>query len=383
VARLDGRTPLEVARTPNMDRAAAEGLLGMADHIPPRMTPGSAVAMMSVYGYDPAEFFTGRGPLEAAVLGIEMRPTDWAIRCNLITASDDTLADFTAGHVSTEEAELLIRVLNDQLATDELTFHLGVSYRHVLMYRGPQALAAETVPPHDVVGLSLQENQPRGEGGDLLASLMEHSRPILEAHDVNRVRVDLGKNPANMIWLWGQGRKLVLPDFESRFGVKGGVITAVNLVRGIGQLAGWDVIDVPGATGYVDTDFAAKGRYAIDALTRLDLVLVHVEAPDEASHEGDVKAKIRAIERIDSDIVGPVMSRADMNGGIRVLIVPDHVTCVEDGKHKRGAVPFAMWGEGIRAAAGSRYAEADAETADVRVEHGWRLMSELIGKSGA
>ncbi|MCK4376305.1 MAG: cofactor-independent phosphoglycerate mutase [Candidatus Brocadiae bacterium] len=383
LARLDGKTPLEAARTPSMDRAAREGLLGLTNHVPRRMTPGSSVAMMSVAGYDPARCFTGRGPLEAADLGIEMGPRDWAVRCNLITAAADTLVDFTAGHISTEEARVLIEALDAELGSAQLKFHVGTSYRRVLLYGGPGALAAETVPPHDVVGQPLRDNYPRGENSRLLVDLMERSRAILDSHDVNHVRRDLGKNPANMIWLWGQGVRPDLAGFEGRFGVRGAVISAVNLVRGIGRLVGWEVITVPGATAYVDTDYAAKGRYAVDALTRCDLVLVHIEAPDEASHERDLRGKIRALECIDRDIVGPVMAHGDMEGGLRVLTMPDHVTSVEDGKHKRGRVPFAMWGRGIEAASGYRYTEADAEAADVEIEHGWELMSHLVGKSGA
>jgi 2,3-bisphosphoglycerate-independent phosphoglycerate mutase len=379
VARLDDRTPLEAARTPNMDRAAAEGLLGVTDNVPPRMSPGSEIAMMSVAGYNPVEYYTGRGPLEAADLGLNMGRHDWAIRCNLITVADDIIVDFTAGHISTEEAGALIQALNEGLGNRDLSFHVGTSYRHVAMYKGDQALTAETVAPHDVVGLPLRESYPRGEGSEILIDLMVRSRPILESHDVNHVRRDLGKNPATMIWLWGQGTKPELPSFESRFGVRGAVISAVNLVRGIGRLIGWEIIRVPGATAYVDTDYAAKGRYAVDALTGTDLVLVHVEAPDEASHERDLMGKIRAIEHVDKDIVGPLMAYAETAGGIRLLVVPDHVTSVEDGRHKRGKVPFAMWGAGIEAVSGRHFTEAHAEASEVEVSNGWEMMAELIG----
>lgn len=382
VARLDNRTPLQAARTPNMDRAAAEGLLGTADNIPPRMTPGSAVAMLSVVGYDPLKHFTGRAPLEAADLGLDLQPSQWAIRTNLVTVADGVMADFTAGHITTQEADLLLSALQESIGTDELTFHTGTGYRHVLTYVGPEPLDAATMPPHQIVGQPIRQHLPRGRGAKLLKDLMERSRSVLEPHDVNQVRVDLGKNPANMVWLWGQGVRPDLADFEGRFGVRGAVISAVNLVRGIGALIGWEVVRVPGATGYIETDYAAKGRYAIDALNRSDLVLVHVEAPDEASHSRDLKAKIRAIERIDSDIVGPLMDHAaGQEGGMRMLIAPDHFTSVEDGKHKRGAVPFAMWGAGIEAASGCPYTEAHADAADVALERGCRLMGEFIGKA--
>lgn len=380
VPKLDDRTPLEAARTPNMDRAAREGLLGLTDHIPPRMQPGSSVAMMSMVGYDPTTHYTGRGPLEAADLGIHMRQGQWAIRCNLVTAADGVLADFTAGHISTEEADLLIQALNQSLGSGDVEFHTGVSYRHIMMYSGDTAPMAETVAPHDHIGEEIEDLLPTGEGSELLVRLTKRSTEVLEGHDVNHVRTDLGKNPANMVWLWGQGRMPTLEPFEQRFGVRGAVISAVNLVRGIGRLIGWEVIDVPGATGYSDTDYAAKGRYAIEALNRVGLVLVHVEAPDEMSHEQDIKAKIRAIENIDSDIVGPLMALRDGGEDLRVLIVPDHATSVTDGKHKAGPVPFAMWGTGIKAASGRPYDEPHASATEIEIAEGHELMNELIGK---
>ncbi len=382
VAKLGEKTPLEAARTPNMDRAAQEGLLGLTCHIPPRMTPGSSVAIMSVVGYDPVENYTGRGPLEAADMGIQMGPRDWAVRCNLITAGQETLEDFTAGHISNEEAGALVEALNQRLGTNELTFHAGTSYRHIMMYRGPLALAVETVPPHDVVGQPLRQNYPRGENAELLVDLMERSRSVLEAHEVNHVRVDLGRNPANMIWLWGQGQTPALKSFRSRFGLAGGVISAVNLVRGIGRLIGWDVITVPGATGYVDTDYAAKGRYAVDGLRTHDLVFVHIEAPDEAAHDQDLQGKIRALEQIDREIVGPIMAQC-ADQGLRLLVMPDHVTSVEDGKHKRDQVPFVMWGAGVEARSGRPFTEAHARATDVVIEQGHDLMPKFVGKPSA
>lgn len=380
LTKLDGRTPLEAARTPNMDRAAREGLLGVTRHVPPRMTPGSSVAMMSVLGYNPGEFFTGRGPLEAADLGLDMEPSDWAVRCNFITASDGTLADFTAGHIETEEARLLIETLNDALGTPDLSFHTGTSYRHVMLYRGEESLEAETTPPHDIVGEEMEEYYPNGPGDEFLMGLMQQSRRLLEAHDVNEVRLDLGKNPANMIWLWSPGKKPSMPAFADKFDLTGAAISAVNLVRGIARLIGWDIVQVPGATGYVDTDFAAKGRYTVDSLNDYDVVLVHVEAPDEASHERDIRTKIQCIERIDREIVGPVMAAAEQGEGLRLLVVPDHVTSVEDGRHKADDVPFALWGEGVKAASGLPFTEAHAASSEISIPDGYELIEELIGQ---
>ncbi len=380
LSRLDGKTPLQAARTPNMDRAARDGLLGVAGHVPPRMTPGSSVAMMSLLGYDPLEYYTGRGPLEAADLGLQMEPADWAGRCNLITAADDTLADFTAGHISTEEARLLIGTLNDALGTPRLSFHTGTSYRHVMLYRGPETLEAETMPPHDIVGQRMADHYPRGAGDEFLLGLMQQSHRLLAAHEVNEVRRDLGKNPANMIWLWSPGKRPALPPFAERFALTGAAISAVNLVRGLARIIGWDIVSVPGATGYLDTDFAAKGRYTVDSLGDHDVVLVHIEAPDEASHERNVRAKIQAIERIDREIVGPVMAAADQGVPLRLLLAPDHATSVEDGRHKADEVPFAIWGEGIRAASGMPFTEAHAASSEVRIERGHGLIAELLGR---
>jgi len=382
VRRLDGRTPLRAARTPNMDRAAAEGLLGLTCHVPRRMTPGSSVAIMSLLGYDPQADFTGRAPLEVADLDIPMGRRDWAVRCNLITADDDILADFTAGHIATEESAVLIEALNAELADDEVSFHVGNSYRHIMMYRGPESLTAQTVPPHDIVGQGLSDAFPTGPSGRLMTDLMQRSRAVLERHEVNAVRVDLGKNPANMIWLWGQGTAPHLAPFRERFGLDGAVISAVNLVRGIARLIGWEVISVPGATGYTDTDYAAKGRYALDGLGRFDVVMVHVEATDEASHELDVQAKIRAIEAIDREIVGPLMAQKDMGEELRLLIAPDHITCVADGRHRRDPLPFAMWGAGIAARSGRTYDEVSAQATGIVVEEGHRLMADFLAVSG-
>ncbi len=380
IRKLGDRTPLEAARTPNMDRAAREGLLGVTCHVPHRMEPGSSVAMISVLGYNPTAYFTGRGPLEAADLGIEMGPDEWAVRCNLITVGDHSIADFTGGHISTEEAEVLIQALNDALGDARNRFHTGVSYRHIFMYRGEDPLEVETTPPHQIVGEPLRDHLPEGEGREVLIDLMERSRGVLEGHEVNEVRRDLGTNPANMIWLWSPGKKPAFKSFQELFGLRGAAISAVNLVRGTCRLIGWDVIDVPGATGYTDTDYAAKGRYAVDALGEYDIVLVHVEAPDEASHDRDVKAKVRAIEQVDREILGPVMANADQEGELRLLICPDHLTSVEDGRHERGKVPFAVWGEGIGAAAGVPFNEAHAAASEVEVEEGHELIELFLDR---
>lgn len=379
--RLRNRTPLEAARTPNMDRAARGGMVGLAHTVPRKLKPGSDVAIMSVFGYDPGACYTGRAPLEAADLGIEMTPQDWAFRCNLVTVSDDIMADFSAGHITTREAELLIETLNEEIASEDITFHTGTGYRHLMLYRGEQEFHTNTIPPHDILGQPVIRHLPRGEGSDLLVDLMERSAEILPGHDVNAVRVDLQQNPANMIWLWGEGRKTPLEQFLDRFGLRGAAISAVNLVRGIARLIGWDVLQVPGATGYLDTDYAAKGRYAVDALSSYDLVAVHVEAPDEAGHEGNLQAKIKAIEQVDADVVGPVMSEAESSGDIRVLIMPDHLTPCSERTHERGPVPFALWGPGIETKSGLTLSEANAATTGIEIRRGHTLIGKLINEA--
>jgi 2,3-bisphosphoglycerate-independent phosphoglycerate mutase len=378
VPRLDGKTPLAVANKPNMDRAAREGLLGLTCHVPHRMPAGSSVAIMSLAGYDPVADYTGRAPLEAADLGLEMGPREWAVRCNLMTAAEGKLADSNAGHISTEEARVLIDLLNEELGSDEVSFHVGTGYRHIMLHKGEQSLGCETNPPHDFVGEPIRDLLPRGPGASVLIDLMRASTEVLADHEVNQVRTDLGKNPANMIWLWGQGTVPHLEPFQERYGLQGGCISAVNLVRGIGKLIGWETIEVPGITGYTDTDYAAKGRYALDALNRLDLVFIHVEAPDEASHDRDVQAKIRSIQAIDREIVGPVMAQAEQDGDIRVLICPDHVTSVADGRHESDDVPFALWGTQVAARSGHPFTESAATTSDVRIAKGHHLMRDFV-----
>ena len=378
VARLENRTPLEVARTPNMNKASRRGRLGLVRTVPPRMTPGSDVAIMSVMGYSPKKYYTGRGPLEAADMGVQLGPDELAFRCNFVTADAEDLIDFTAGHISTAEADVLMQALNEEFGGQGVRFHTGTSYRHLMVYAGDDDMELKTVPPHDVVGEAMAGNFPRGRGAETVIDLMLRSVDVLRDHEVNRVRRDLGQNPADMIWLWSPGGTPEMEPFEERFGCRGAAISAVNLICGIARLIGWDVIDVPGITGYVDTDYAAKGRYAVDALGDYDLVFVHVEAPDEAGHEGDVKAKIRAIEQVDREVVGPIMAAMKDLPDLRLMVLPDHITSVQRGKHMRGAVPFVMCGAGIEDRSGMDYTEAAAAESGVLVERGHELMELFI-----
>lgn len=331
--KLGGRTPIETARTPHLDFLAQNGQLGVVRTIPGGFSPGSDVANLTIVGYNPGEYYSGRAPLEAASIGIKLNNSDWAFRCNLITANEDTLEDFCAGHIKTEEAGLLIRLLNEKLGNDLIQFYTGKSYRHIMVYRGTQKMDAKCFPPHDIMGQSIQKHLPRGNGSEILADLMERSRTLLLNHDVNKVRVDLEENPANMIWLWGQGHRPHMPAFQERFHLRGAVITAVDLIKGIACYLGWDIIDVPGATGYFDTNYSNKGQYAIQALENYDIVQIHIESPDEAGHEGNVHEKVSAIEQIDSKIIGPILEAKDKFNGLRILVLPDHYTPIVKRTH--------------------------------------------------
>jgi 2,3-bisphosphoglycerate-independent phosphoglycerate mutase len=371
---------MEAARTPNMDRVSAEGELGLCQTIPRGMAPGSDVAIMSLLGYNPREHYTGRAPLEAASMDVALGDGDWAVRCNLVTVSGKVLEDYCAGHISTREARVLVERLDEELGGEGVRFYPGVGYRHLLVLRDPGPMDVTTVPPHDVQGHRMARHLPRGEGSELLLELMRRSTEILEGHELNRVRVDLGQNPANMIWLWGEGRRPSFTPFRERYGVEGVAISAVDLVKGLAKLLGLEVVDVPGATGYLDTDYAAKARYAIDALERTDLAVIHVEAPDEMGHEGNIANKVRAIEHVDREIVGPVLSESERLGDLRVLVMPDHYTPIEKRTHTREAVPFAIWGAGVAAGSGLSFSEANAAQTGLRLKAGHEIMARLIGR---
>lgn len=380
---LGGRTPLQAARLPEMDRIAREGVLGRSRNVPDRFVPASDVATLSLLGYDPERYYTGRAPLEAAAMGIALGPGDWAVRCNLMTIDDGRMTDFTAGHITSDEGRELIAALQSKLGREEVEFHAGVSYRNLMVYRGragssPFGEDTHTTPPHDVPDQPAAQHLPKGAGAMLLNELMQAGAAVVQTHPINAARRGAGKREANAIWLWGQGKAPSLPRFESMHGIRGAMISAVDLVRGVGVLAGWDRIDVPGATGYLDTDYAAKGRHAVTALNDYDLVCVHVEAPDEASHEGRAEAKVEALERIDAEIVGPLRRALERFGEWRILISPDHSTLLRTRAHDRAPVPWAMCGTGL-AGSGGTYNEEEARTVGGPwLEEGWRLMSMFL-----
>lgn len=383
VESLNGLTPLQKALKPAMDRIAREGVLGRSSNVPARFLPGSDVATLSLLGYDPCEYYTGRAPLEAAAMGIALGPDDWAVRCNLMTILDGRMTDFTAGHISSVEGRELIAALNERLGSPELEFHPGVSYRNALIVRGRPGRSwfgddTVTTPPHDVPDLPAVDYPPRGTGSEMLRDLNARGSEILRDHPVNQARIAAGKRPANAVWLWGQGRAPRLKTFRELHGLKGAMVSAVDLVRGVAVLAGWDRIDAPGATGYLDTDYASKGRTAVAALADHDIVCVHVEAPDEASHEGRADAKIEAIERIDRLIVAPIHEALRSFGDYRILVTPDHSTLLRTRAHDRAPVCWAMCGVGLPASNQPFDEISAANAGGPSLEEGWRLMELFL-----
>lgn len=374
---LEGRTPLEAAEIPNIAWIAENGRVGTVRNVPEGMPPGSDVATMSLLGYDPTEFYTGRAPIEAAAQRIEVAPDEWIFRCNFVTLVDGQMEDYSAGHISTEEARELIALLNDDVAGEGLRFHSGVSYRHLMVARGD--FAVETTPPHDLLSKPVGDALPRGRGSDLLKQVMAAARKALDTSEINATRRDLGDNPATDVWLWGEGKMPKLPAFESRYGKVGRMITAVDLLRGLAALIGWDRIEVPGATGYIDTNYAGKGEAAVAALDECDLVCVHVEAPDEAGHNADVQGKVHSIEQIDRHIVGPLLERLRAEGDAwRVLVLPDHPTPCTIRTHTSVPVPFVIAGKRIESVRHGRFTEADADAGDLHIARGCDLMEYFL-----
>jgi 2,3-bisphosphoglycerate-independent phosphoglycerate mutase len=352
-ADLGGKTCLQAARTPNLDQLSTLGQTGMVHTIPPGFPPGSDVANLTVMGYEPGKYYTGRSPLEAASIGVELGPDDVAFRCNLVTlriaggkssgsGRKAIMEDFSAGHISTQEARLLIEELESKLGSDRIRFYPGVSYRHLMIWKGGKD-RIECTPPHDIQDKSVQDYLPRGDGDDTINSLMEGSIDVLQGHPVNKTRQEAGKRMANSIWLWGQGRRPNMPTFREKYGLEGAMISAVDLMKGIGIYAGFEVINVPGATGWIDTNYVGKAEHALWALKTKDIAYVHVEAPDEAGHTGDLKNKLKAIEDFDEFIVGNIIHGMKQFDEYRILALPDHPTPVGIRTHSNDPVPFVIY----------------------------------------
>ncbi len=381
IPELGGKTPLEAAKTPNMDALARQGELGLARTIPHGMEPGSDIANLAIMGYDPAQYHTGRAPLEAAALGVSLAPDEVAFRCNLVTLKAEAgglyMEDYAAGHITSEEAKELIGALETALGQNGRHFYPGVSYRHLLVWNQGQA-GWKTYPPHDLTGQEVGKLfQDEGPAAPLWR-LIRASWPILQEHDLNRRRRSQGKLPATSIWLWGQGRSPDLPTVQERFGLSGAVICAVDLIRGIGLYAGLTPIPVPGATGYLDTNYEGKVNAALEALKEKDLVFIHVEAPDEAGHKGELHLKIQAIEDFDARVVGPLLTGLKNLGDHRVLVMCDHLTPIAVKTHTPEPVPYILYDSRHSGESPRPYSEAAAQVSGLLLEQGAELLSRLI-----
>ncbi|TMA50890.1 MAG: cofactor-independent phosphoglycerate mutase [Deltaproteobacteria bacterium] len=386
IAELGGKTPLDAAQTPNLDRMARAGILGLTRTIPPGLPPGSDVGTMSVLGYDPTRYHTGRSPIEAASMGVELGSEDVAFRCNLVTLETpeggvEVMRDFAAGHIPTAEAREIVEDLNRTLGGDGLEFHPGVSYRHLLVWRGGEH-RMRTTPPHDLSDKPVGGAFPQGSGAAVLSGLMERSRACLAEHRVCRARLARGERAPTAIWLWGQGKRPNLPRLRDRYGIDGSVIAAVDLVNGLGVLAGLVRIAVPGATGFLDTNFRGKAEYGLRALETRDFLFLHVEAPDEGGHMGDPRKKVEAIENFDEKVVGTILEglRA-MGGEWRVLVMPDHPTPCALKTHTSDPVPFVVYVSGDEQKArgvARRYNEKDAREQGIFIPEAHTIMDRLL-----
>jgi len=389
-AGLGGMTCLQAAKTPNLDLLATLGQVGMVHTIPEGFPPGSDVANLTVMGYDPAKYYTGRSPLEAASIGVELGPDDVAFRCNLVTLritggkSSGTgrhaiMEDFSAGHIPTQEARQLIEEIDAKLGSDRIRFYPGVSYRHLMVWKGGKD-KADCMPPHDIQDRDIHDYLPRGEGDEVLNGLMEASENLLLHHPVNKARIENGKRPGNSIWLWGQGKRPSMPTFRDRYGLEGSIISAVDLTKGIGIYAGFEVIKVPGATGWIDTNYVGKAEHALWALKTKDIVYVHVEAPDEAGHTGDLKNKLKAIEDFDEFIVGNIIHGMKQFDEYRIMALPDHPTPLDIRTHSNEPVPFVIYDNRAERKGGPvNYDERIAERKDALIfKQGHTLMDYFL-----
>lgn len=386
VPELNGKTPMELAKKPNIDYMAQNGEVGLCKTVADGLKPGSDVANLSVLGYDPAVCYTGRSPLEAASIGIELKPTDVAMRCNLVTLSDEenyadkTMVDYCADDISTEEAEKIINFIQQKLGNDIYEFFSGVSYRHCLVIQNGTTELGNMTPPHDISGKIIGEYLSTEASAQPLLKLMQKSYELLKDHPVNLERIKRGKRPANSIWLWGEGRKPSLEDFKAKNGISGGIVSAVDLLRGIGKCANMAVPLVEGATGYIDTDFAAKKNAAIKLFEDgCDLVYIHMEAPDECGHRGEVQNKIKSIEMIDEMVAGPMLEYLKKTD-FRVLIMPDHPTPLSLKTHVADPVPYVLYDSTVHKNGVASINEKTAESTGIKIDFGPSIMGRLIGK---
>lgn len=386
VEQLGGRTPLEAANKPNMDYMCAHGKIGSVKNVPETLPPGSDVANLSAFGYDPFKFYSGRSPLEAVSMGIDIKDTDIIFRCNVVTVSDEEnytdkrIIDHSADEITTEESRELIKSIGEAFNNDFLKFYPGISYRHALVWdKGPYNFTL--TPPHDILERNLAEYMPKGDGSDILAEMTVKSYDILKNHPVNLKRIERGLKPANSIWIWGEGKKPALSSFTDKYGIDGSVISAVDLIKGIAICAGLKSVDVEGATGNIHTNFEGKAKAAVDELkSGKDFVYIHLEAPDECGHRNEIENKVRAIELIDEKIVGYIKNEMEKEGlDYRMLILPDHPTPLALRTHTRDAVPYVLFDStACESGSGVAYSEDNAEKYGVLNEKGFTLMDEFL-----
>ena len=374
-----GKTSLELAHTPNLDVLAREGVVGLCRTVPEGMEPSSACACMSVLGYDPKVYYRGRSAIEARSMGVPINEGEVVFRCNLVAVKDDRMWDYSSGHISTVEAQELVSALEDKLGGEAVHFYPGVSYRHICKLRGrADTLQATCTPPHDIPEKPIGEFLPKGPGSEVLLDLMRRSEAVLGSHPVNMKRRSRGEVPAAMIWLfWGSGRLPDMPAFGEVYGLSAALTSGVDLLRGLGKMMGMDILDILGVTDGLDNDYSAQVNGALSALKDHDLVVIHIEAPDEAAHAGSIDDKVEAIQRIDREVVGQL--RSWKGDSLRVLVMPDHPTPIAIRTHSPDPVPFLLWGRGFRANGTGRFTEAEAKETDLIVDPGYNIMGRLAG----
>ena len=373
-----GKTCLELAHTPNLDAMAQEGIIGLICTVPPGMEASSACACMSVLGYDPKVYYRGRAAIEARSMGINIDDGDAVFRCNLVAIRDGRMWSYSSGHISTTEAQTLIAALEERLGNDKIHFYPGISYRHICKLTGhEETLLATCTPPHDIPGKPIDEFLPKGPGNEILQDLMKRSEAVLREHPVNVKRRFRGDIPATIIWLfWGTGKVPDMPSFQQVYGLNGALTSGVDLLQGISQMVGMDVLDISGVTDGMDNDYAAQAAGALKALEEHDLVVIHIEAPDEAGHAGAINDKIEAIQKVDKDILGQIRSWRE--GSLRLLVMPDHPTPIKVQTHTGEPVPFMLWGEGFTANGAKRFTESEAKKTGLFIDPGYNIMSRLI-----
>ena len=377
-----GKTCLELAHTPNLDRMAKEGRLGLAQTVPPWMEPSSACACMSILGYDPQVYYKGRSAIEAASMGISIDKGEIAFRCNLVAVQDGKMCDYSSGHIADSEAHALIDALNRSLGSDKICFYPGISYRNICKIKGHEdTLQATCTPPHDIPNKPIKEYLPHGTGSGLLRDLMERSVGVLRDHPVNKSRKARGEVPATMLWLfWASGEIPRLPPFKEVYKLSAALTSGVDLLRGLAKMAGIDNLDIPGVTDGMDNDFAAQTTGALKALQSHDMVIIHIEAPDEAAHGGSIDNKMKAIEHVDREVMGRLLSYE--KDSLRILALSDHATPIEVRTHVADPVPFVIWDSGCQAEGSKAFSEKEAKSTGIFIKDGYTIMSKLIHGRG-